>query len=242
MAWFFINENTLGEKIILTGENARHISKSLRMAKGEHITVCTPDGRRHDCEISGFTTDSVEATIISSTVCEQEPNVRITLFMALTKGDKMDDIVQKSVELGVYDIVPVLTARCISRPDNKQMSKKVQRWQKIADNAAMQSRRGLIPRVHECVTLNAASSMLTQYDTAVVFYECGGKKLSSIINDCSKKIAIFIGSEGGFEQQEIDDLTDSGVIPATLGKRILRAQTAPIAAITAIMYQTGNLE
>lgn len=241
MAWFFTNK-ILGDSFEIEGEDARHISKSLRMKTGESLTLCTLDGRRHECEITAFSTDSVTVKVLSSTICEQEPSVKITLFMALTKGDKMDDIVQKSVELGVYEIVPVLTARCISRPDQKQMKKKVQRWQKIADNAASQSRRGIIPSVKDMMTLKEASGICSSFDKAIVFYECGGEKLRDIIKEDIKTLAMFVGSEGGFEESEIEILKTNGVTPTTLGTRILRAQTAPIAGITAVMYQTKNLE
>lgn len=241
MAWFFTNEIS-GDSFEIEGEDARHISKSLRMKVGESLTLCTLDGRRHECEITAFSTDSVTVKVLSSTICEQEPSVKITLFMALTKGDKMDDIVQKSVELGVYEIVPVLTARCISRPDEKQIKKKVQRWQKISDNAASQSRRGIIPQVKDMMTLKEASNVCNSFDKAIVFYECGGEKLRDIIDEDIKTLAMFVGSEGGFEESEIDILKANGVTPTTLGTRILRAQTAPIAGITAVMYQTKNLE
>lgn len=241
MAWFFTDEIS-GDIFEIEGEDARHISKSLRMKVGESLTLCTLDGRRHECEITAFSTDSVTVKVLSSTICEQEPSVKITLFMALTKGDKMDDIVQKSVELGVYEIVPVLTARCISRPDEKQIKKKVQRWQKISDNAASQSRRGIIPQVKDMMTLKEASNVCNSFDKAIVFYECGGDKLRDIIDEDIKTLAMFVGSEGGFEESEIDILKANGVTPTTLGTRILRAQTAPIAGITAVMYQTKNLE
>lgn len=241
MAWFFTDE-ILSKEFEITGEDAKHISKSLRMKIGESLTLCTSDGRRHECAIKAFTTDSVIVDVISSTICEQEPSVKITLFMALTKGDKMDDIIQKSIELGVYEIVPMLTSRCISRPDEKQMKKKVTRWQKIADNAASQSRRGIIPQVRDMVTLQNASALCGNFDKAVVFYECGGEKLRDIIDENIHTLAMFVGSEGGFEEAEIELLQQHGATPATLGKRILRAQTAPLAGITAVMYLTKNLD
>ncbi len=241
MAWFFTPVIS-GDKFEITGEDAKHISKSLRMKVGETLTLCTLDGKRHDCEIVSFNTDSVVVKILSSTECEQEPSVKITLFMALTKGDKMDDIVQKSVELGVYEIVPVLTSRCISRPDEKQMRKKVQRWQKIAENAASQSRRGIIPAVKDVLTLKEASALCNRFESSIVFYECGGEKLRDIVSENTKTLAMFVGPEGGFEEAEIELLKENGVTPSTLGTRILRAQTAPLAGITAVMYQTKNLE
>lgn len=241
MAWFFTPVIS-GDKFEITGEDAKHISKSLRMKVGEALTLCTLDGRRHECEIDSFSPDSVVVNILSSTVCEQEPSVKITLFMALTKGDKMDDIVQKSVELGVYEIVPVLTSRCISRPDEKQMKKKVARWQKIAEGAASQSRRGIIPQVKDVLTLKEASLLCKNFERSIVFYECGGEKLRDIVDEDLKTLSMFVGPEGGFEESEVELLKENGVIPATLGTRILRAQTAPLAGITALMYQTKNLE
>lgn len=241
MAWFF-TDNINGDRVEITGEDYRHIAKSLRMSKGEMLTLCTTDGRRHECEIDSFTSESVILRVLSSTVCEQEPSVKITLFMALTKGDKMDDIVQKSVELGVYKITPVLTDRCISRPDEKQMKKKVARWQKISENAARQSRRGIIPTVTSMLTLKDASTLAQNYDKAIVFYECGGEKIRDIIDESITTLAMFVGSEGGFEESEIGLLKENGVTPVTLGNRILRAQTAPVAGISAVMYQTKNLE
>lgn len=241
MAWFFTKE-IIGEYYEITGEDAHHITKSLRMTKGEQLTLCTQDGRRHKCVIEDFASDSVKVKVWESTLCEQEPSVKITLFMALTKGDKMDDIVQKSVELGVHKIVPVLTARCISRPDEKQIKKKVARWQKIAENAARQSRRGIIPQVTDLMPLKSTHEILSSFDKSIVFYECGGEKIRDIVDEDIRTLAMFVGSEGGFEESEIELLKQHGVIPATLGSRILRAQTAPLAAITAIMYQTKNLE
>lgn len=241
MAWFFTPVIS-GDKFEITGEDAKHISKSLRMKQGENLTLCTLDGKRHECEIDSFTSDSVIVNIISSTLCEQEPSVKITLFMALTKGDKMDDIVQKSVELGVYEIVPVMTSRCISRPDEKQAKKKVARWQKIAEGAASQSRRGIVPKVKDVVSLKEASTLCNSFETSIVFYECGGQKLRDIVNEDTPSLCMFVGPEGGFEESEIELLKENGVIPATLGKRILRAQTAPLAGITAVMHLTNNLE
>lgn len=241
MAWFFTPVIT-GDKFEITGEDAKHISKSLRMKAGEELTLCTLDGRRHDCIIESFTTDSVIVKILSCTLCEQEPSVKITLFMALTKGDKMDDIVQKSVELGVHEIVPVLTSRCISRPDEKQMKKKVARWQKIAEGAASQSRRGIIPAVTDVLTLKEAAVKCKDCECSIVFYECGGEKLRDTVSENTKTLSMFVGPEGGFEESEIKLLKENGVIPTTLGTRILRAQTAPLAGITAVMHQTKNLE
>jgi len=242
MAWFFADTAITTENYTLTGEDASHIARSLRMRVGESLTLCTPDGRRHECKIAEITRDEVRVSILSSTICEQEPTVGISLYIALMKGDKIDDVIQKAVELGVHDITPFLSARCISRPDEKSLAKKQQRWQKIADNAASQSRRGILPQVNPCIDISDIPRAAEGCEKAIVFYECGGEPLKKLIPPDVSSLALITGAEGGFEQAEIDALRAVSVEVATLGKRILRAQTAPIAAVSAAMLLTGNLE
>jgi len=161
----------------------------------------------------------------------------------LPKGDKMEYIIQKSVELGVTKIVPVISARCISRPDEKSLNKKQIRWQKIAKEAAQQSRRGIIPTVEKAISFKQAVAELESENTGnIIFYECGGKSVKELLTDTPENINIFIGSEGGFEPQEVELIEQKGGHSATLGKRILRAETAPLAALSIIMFQTGNFE
>lgn len=242
MAWIFANEDIRSDSYTVTGEDAAHIARSLRMKRGEELTLCTPHGRRHTCEITDVSGDRVELHILSSTVCEQEPTARVSLYVALMKGDSFDDVIQKAVELGACELTPFLSARCISRPDQKSLEKKQARWQKIADNAASQSRRGIIPRVRRCLTLDEVARELERFDRAVVCYECGGEPLRRLIAPDNRTIAIITGAEGGFEENEIRQLAACGAQVATLGKRILRARTAPIAALAATMVITGNLE
>lgn len=242
MAWFFTEREIQGEYYTVTDEDAAHIARSLRMRAGEELTLCTPDGRRHECRIETVAGDEVRVRILSSTVCEQEPGVKVSLYVALMKGDKLDDVIQKAVELGVYEITPFLSARCISRPDAKSLQKKQQRWQKIADNAASQSRRGILPRVNPCIDISDIPARAARADTAIVCYECGGDRLRELIPADSRSLALITGAEGGFEESEIDRLRAAGVKVATLGRRILRAQTAPVAALCAAMLLTGNLE
>lgn len=239
MAWFFTEPFT-GDYYTIDGEDARHIEKSLRMKAGESITLVDSNSVQHNGIIDSITSGSVTVKIIESFECAQEPTVKVSLYQALPKGDKMDTIVQKAVELGVNEIIPVISARCISRPDEKSMNKKIARWQKIALQAAQQSRRGIIPVVREAVSFKQAVNKLDKNACNIIFYECGGAKVSSIIND-NKSINMFIGSEGGFEQQEVDSIIEKGGSPATLGKRVLRAETAPLTALSVIMYETGNL-
>ena len=240
MAWFFTEHNIKGDQHIITGEDAKHISKVLRMSRGEELTIVTPDKMQCLCEVFSINSDSVTVDVISKKPCENEPDVFVTLYQALPKGDKMDYIVQKCVELGISRIVPMLSARCVSRPDARSVKKKCERWQKIALQAAMQSRRGIIPQVCDCISFEKAAEMSLESEKQIIFYELGGEKVNKILAEKPKSIAMFIGSEGGFEQSEVDRITENGGQPATLGKRILRAETAPLAALSIIMFQTDN--
>lgn len=238
MAWFFADSVSVPRHLI-TGEDARHISRSLRMKPGETLTVCDKNGVRHDCTIENISDGAVEVTVDSSRPCENEPKTKVVLYQALTKGEKMEMIIQKSVELGVSAIVPVLTARCVSRPDEKSANKKRERWNKIALAAAMQSRRGIIPEVRPFMSF--ADAAVRAGDTAVVCYELGGVPFSHAPQLDRGEVSLFIGSEGGFEQSEVDELLRRGGTAVTLGNRILRAETAPLAALSVIMYLTGDL-
>ena len=217
-------------------------TKSLRMSVGEVITLCDSKKIEHLCMIERITPDGVLVKVVSENECLNEPTVDVTLFAALTKGDKMETVIQKAVEIGVHSVVPVLTDRCVSRPDSKSAAKKQQRYQKIASQAAMQSRRAIIPEIHGFTDLKKAVSMLSDFDKVILFYEGGGCPLKEIIANSDKKIAIFTGPEGGFEEREVELLKSQNAQTATLGKRILRAETAPLVALSAIMFHTGNLE
>lgn len=235
MAWFFSETEIASDSYVLEGENEKH-AKVLRLRAGEEVTVVTPGGEQCECVVA----DNNTLKVVERKKCQNEPDVFVTLYQALPKGDKMDYIVQKCVELGVGRIVPMISARCVSRPDEKSLQKKRARWQKIALQAAMQSRRGIIPEVAECVSFAQAAELTRENDLTVFFYELGGDSVKEIINGKPGKIGIFIGSEGGFEPSEADAVLNSGGRAATLGKRILRAETAPLAALSIIMYQTGN--
>ena len=242
MAWFFTDSNPIGGKLIIEGENARHISKSLRMKPGEELTLVTPRREQLDCVIDSVSGEAVCVEIKSSHPCEQEPDVEITLYQALPKGDKMEYIIQKCVELGVTKIVPVISNRCVSRPDRKSLEKKQKRWQKIAREAAQQSRRGIIPSVESAVSFKEAVQLSAQNKQNIIFYELGGDSVKKLITSSPETLGIFIGSEGGFEESEVELVLNSGGSKATLGKRILRAETAPLAALSVIMYATGNFD
>ena len=242
VAWFFCDEQINSNTYTISGENAHHISKSLRMNIGEELTLCSCYKTEFTCRISNITQDTVTVDIISQKPCENEPTIKVTLFQALTKGDKMDMIIQKAVELGVTEIVPVLTSRCVSRPDSKSFSKKLVRFRKISQQAAMQSRRGIIPKITELMNFAEAVKYSRTLSKSLLFYEGGGESVKSLVNTADTSVGIFIGSEGGFSNEEVSVFKDNGGHTATLGKRILRAETAPLAALSVIMFQTGNFE
>lgn len=239
MAWFF-SEIEPTNSFTITGEQAKHISLSLRMKAGEELTLCWGE-YIYPCVIEKTGKGEVSVRVLGKQLCENEPGVELTLFQALPKGDKMDYIVRKSVELGVKRIVPFISSRCVSRPDSKTIEKKTGRWQKIALSAAEQSRRGMIPTVEKAVSFDEAVKMASELENKVVFYECGGESLGKVLSPDTKELGVFIGSEGGFAPEEIETLKENGAEVATLGKRILRAETAPVAATAIIMYITGNM-
>lgn len=240
MPHFFVDEEIESSEYSLFGEDGRHIAKSLRMKQGENLTLCSPSGTVHNCVVEKVEGDFVGVRILSSEQSEAEPSVKVTLYQALPKGDKMEFIIQKAVEIGVTEIVPVISSRCVSRPDQKSLSKKLLRWQKIAKQAAMQSGRGIVPKVKDAVPFE--KGVENAKGEKVIFYELGGESVKDILSDKPKEISIFIGSEGGFSGDEVDLVLKNGGRKATLGKRILRAETAPLVALTVIMYETNNLE
>lgn len=228
------------EHPVLEGEHLRHIGYALRMRAGEQLTVCSC-GTDYECEIAEITQNAVTLRILSAAACCAEPTVKVTLFQALPKSDKLEQIIQKSVELGVTEIVPVLTRRCISRMSAADFQKKLPRYQKIAQAAAQQSGRGIIPTVTPLLTLEQAAERMTALDVPVVLYETEGGISFADVRADAKTYGLCIGSEGGFDPEEIEMLTARGVQAVWLGKRILRCETAPLTALSVLMFRTGNL-
>lgn len=227
-------------KITLNNEQSRHIAKSLRMRKGDMMTLSCQDGNDYGCIIDEITKDSVTLSVCYKQANGSEPAVKVALYQGVPKGDKLEDVIQKCTELGITSICPVLTHRSVSRPDEKSARKKQERYQKIALEAAQQSGRGIIPEIQKMTTLKAAvendSSSLK-----ILFYEGGGERLKDIIPEDADSVSIYIGPEGGFEKEEVEYLKEKGAVIASLGPRILRTQTAPVAAVTAIMLLTDNI-
>lgn len=236
---FFAHTN--GNTAIITGEDAKHIGTVLRMKAGELAVLCDGEGEDCLCRITAINKDFVEFEMLDRQRNEAEPSVFVTLYQCLPKGDKMDLIVQKAVELGVGRIVPVLSKRCVSRPDEKSFAKKIQRWQKIAEEAAKQCGRGKIPEICEGRDFKVAVREYSQNKKGILFYECGGVQLSEIVDKSADELGIFVGSEGGFEAEEAELAQEHGIVCATLGKRILRCETAPLAALAVLMNLTGNM-
>ena len=233
--------HTDGDTAVITGEDAKHIGTVLRMKAGELAVLCGGEGEDCLCRITAVNKDSVELEVLDRQRNEAEPSVFVTLYQCMPKGDKMDFIVQKAVELGVGRVVPVLSKRCVSRPDEKSFDKKIRRWQKIAEEAAKQCGRGKIPEISGQKEFKTAVKEYSQSKTGILFYECGGVQLSEIIGKSTKEIDVFVGCEGGFEAEEAAFALENGIVAATLGKRILRCETAPVAALAVLMNLTGNL-
>lgn len=229
------------ETAVLTGADGKHIAKSLRMHPGENLILCDSIGTDYHCEIDRIDGETVTVRILNFCRSVNEPSVYATLYQAFPKADKMDTVVQKAVELGVSRIVPVTTARCISRPDTKAARKKGERWQKIAEEAAKQSGRGVIPQVAAPMEFQGAVLEAAQEGITLFFYEGGGESIASLVQPQDRSVSIFIGPEGGFTEEEVAFAKENGARVTTLGPRILRTETAPIAALAAIMLASGNM-
>lgn len=232
---------TPDKTVILDGEQARHVAKSLRMKAGDMLCVTDGNGSDYGCMIESVQGNEVRLKVCYKQACESEAACAVTIYQGNPKGSKLEDVIQKCTELGAVKIVPVLTRRCVSRPDEKSAKKKTERYRKIALEAAQQSGRGIVPEIGEAVTLKQALSQ-DDSEVKIVFYEGGGAPVKSIVGADAKSVSVYIGPEGGFEKSEVEAIVASGAVQATLGKRILRTQTAPVAALTAIMLLTGNLE
>ena len=240
----FFTKEISEDKAIILSDDAKHIKKSLRMKIGDEIEVCDGEGLDYLCEILSLSEEEVTAKILSKKPSETEANFKLTLFMGSPKSDKMELIIQKSVELGAYCIVPFISEFCVSRPDEKSAAKKTVRYNKIAFEAAKQSRRSIIPKVLPQVSFNQLLEKTSDFDLVVFFYENAEKSLREALEGFDfkeKNVAVIVGSEGGFSEKEANALKEKGVFPLSLGKRILRCETAPIAGISAIMFSAGEM-
>lgn len=244
MPKFFVDKTQITEDaILIIGENAHHISRSLRMAPGEKITVSDMQGYDYDCVLEAFTDNTVNAKILNKYLSKAESEIKVHLYQALPKGDKLDLIIQKSVECGVYDITPFESTNCVVKIKGDAEAKKSDRRNKIALEAAKQCGRGIIPKVNPSISFNNMLKSASQSDIVLFCYEGEGtlpmanalKKLRSEKN--IKDISIIIGSEGGFSPTEVTEAEKCGFVKIGLGKRILRAETAAIMSLACIVYE-----
>lgn len=235
-----INEND--KRVTITGSDVNHIKNVLRMKIGEELAVSNGmDKKEYRCGIMKFEEDAVVCELRFVKEDGLELPGRIYLFQGLPKADKMELIVQKAVELGVYEIIPMSTKRAIVKLDEKKAKARVQRWQGIAEAAAKQSKRRIIPNVSQVMTIKEAFAYGEQMDVKLIPYELaeGMQETKKIIQRIrpGQSVAIFIGPEGGFEEGEVQDALTRGIQPITLGKRILRTETAGFTTLSWIMYQ-----
>ena len=242
MTKFFVSPGELFKQfIVLTGENAAH-AKVLRLKQGEQVLVCDGEGHECLCTVSDVFNGQIslvpEKTLDSNT----EPGVRVSVYMAFPKADKLEHVIQKATELGAYEIVAFPSARCVSKPDERSLAKKQERWQKIAASAAEQSGRGRIPQVVILESYKKALERGKEADLSILFYENEkATTLKMALEGCSSEtVAILTGPEGGLEEREVDLAKDAGFRICTLGSRILRCETAPLCALSAIMYASGE--
>ncbi len=247
MPRFFVPKEQIGnEAVTILGDDAHHISRALRMAVGERITVCDMESAEYECELTDFLPDRVCARILETHIADTEPPYRARVFQALPKGDKLDSVIQKAVECGAYDLTTFESERCIVRLKGENESKKVERRQRIALEAAKQSGRGMIPTVHPTCSFDEAIARAAEADVALFCYEGAGtetlpavlkRKKAELLAKDAPTVSIVIGSEGGFSPAEADSAKCAGLVPVGLGKRILRTETAASFALACLVYE-----
>ena len=242
MPRFFVSKEEIGESfMVLTGENAAH-AKVLRLKNGDEVTVCDADGTDYQCTVSDVADGQISLIVHNIAPSESEAKVSCSIYMAFSKGDKFEHVIQKATELGATELICFPSSRCVSKPDDKSITKKLDRWQKIAASAAEQSHRGKIPTVLSVPSYDAALKRAAQADLAVCFYENENDLTfrKAIEEAPFQTAAILTGPEGGFSTQEIEQAEKAGLKICTLGSRILRCETAPLCALSALMYACGE--
>ena len=241
MQHFFVSpQQVKEEKIYVEGSDVNHIKNVLRMKLGEKLTVNDGEGWQYLCEVESYEADMAVLHIVEKSKAETELSSRIYLFQGLPKQDKMELIVQKAVELGAYQVIPVSTKRAVVKLDAKKAGKKVERWQQIAVSAAKQAGRGIVPTVGEVCTYTQALKMAEELDVVLIPYELaeGIEETKKIIAGIrpGQSVGVFIGPEGGFEEEEVKLAMEAGAKPVTLGRRILRTETAGLTTLSLLMF------
>lgn len=242
MTRFFVPaEQLCGDFLVLTGENADH-AKVLRLKNGESVLVCDGSGNECVCTVSDVSPGQISLVVQKRQESQSEPRVKASIYMAFPKADKLEHVIQKATELGAFEIVAFPSARCVSRPDEKSLRKKQERWQKIAASAAEQSGRGRVPQIIVVDSYRAALERAGEADLSILFYE--NERATTLKMALEEKVfqtvSLLTGPEGGLETKEVEMAKDSGFRICTLGSRILRCETAPLCALSAVMYATGE--
>ena len=240
MVRFFVSPEELdGEVVSLRGENAQH-AKVLRLKVNEPVLVCDGVGREALCRIRE--TGDWELSVEEIRESTSEAAVKVRVYLAFPKADKLEHVIQKATELGAYEIIAFPSARCVSKPDDKSLKKKLERWQKIAASAAEQSGRGRIPQVRVLPGYAAALEEAAQSDKALLFYENEQAVTlkMALTQSPYETVSLLTGPEGGLEEREVEQARAAGLQVCTLGKRILRCETAPLCALSAVMYDAGE--
>lgn len=248
MYQFFVEPSQINDKIvIIEGKDVNHIKNVLRMKIGEEVSVSNGlDGNEYRCQIQEFGEETVTLKLMFIKQDGVELPSKIYLFQGLPKADKMELIIQKAVELGVYEIIPVATKRAVVKLDDKKAKSKIARWQAISEAAAKQSKRAIVPKIGDVMTFAEAVKYAAGMEKKCIPYELaeGMEKTKEWVESIGRKerVAVFIGPEGGFEESEIELATQNQILPITLGKRILRTETAGFTVLSWIMYQLESSE
>ncbi len=240
MARFFVEPEELsGKELVLTGENAQH-AKVLRLKIGETVLICDGQGHEAVCEVTGADPVALEIQEVRDSVTEA--GVHVSVYMAFPKADKLEHVIQKATELGAYEVVAFPSARCVSRPDDKSLKKKLERWQKIAASAAEQSGRGRIPEIVVLPSFTSALNRAAEADKALMFYENEHAVTLKMALETGnfQTVSLLTGPEGGLDEKEVEQARAAGLTVCTLGSRILRCETASLCALSAIMYASGE--
>ncbi len=241
MYQFFVNDEQIGERSIeIVGEDVNHIRNVLRMKPGEQVRISNRQGEDYFCQVERIEKEAVTARILYKDHDSTELSVKIYLFQGLPKGDKMELIIQKAVELGVHAIIPVAMRNCVVKLDDKKAAAKVSRWQAIAESAAKQAKRSIIPQIHEVMSFSKAFSYAESMDIRLVPYENerGMEHTRQVLGSLKREgsLAVFIGPEGGFDPKEIEAVSGQAEL-LSLGNRILRTETAGMTMLSMLLYQ-----
>ena len=242
MTRFFVQpEEMTGVRILLTGENFQH-AKVLRLKPEEKLLVCDGQGREALCSVAEVGSQELKLDVLERRESATEAKVAVSVYMAFSKGDKLEHVIQKATELGAYEVVAFPSARCVSRPDEKSLKKKLERWQKIAASAAEQSGRGRIPQVIALGSYREALERAALADKALMFYENEQAVTlrMALESGAYQTVSLLTGPEGGLEESEVEQARKAGLQVCTLGSRILRCETAPLCALSAVMYASGE--